>query len=240
MAEYEAYILGLKMAIDRNIQELLVIGDSNLLIHQISACSNAKEIWDAIQITHEGTNQVKRSRIEMLRRNYELFSIKDSEPIQEMFIWFTIITNELKSLSKVLTSEELVSKVLRILPASWKTKVTAIQEAEELDKISLDELIGYLKTHEMRKLEICKEEPKTYKVFIRNVIYDDKSDDDDLDIALFATFKIFMMNSTNGPKRENNGKPNHADKSSHDGCYKCNKLDHMVKDCPIWEVKWKK
>ncbi|XP_049397439.1 uncharacterized protein LOC125861624 [Solanum stenotomum] len=35
MAEYEACILGLKMAIDMNIHELLVIGDSDLLIHQV-------------------------------------------------------------------------------------------------------------------------------------------------------------------------------------------------------------
>ncbi|XP_070050767.1 uncharacterized protein [Nicotiana tomentosiformis] len=35
MAEYEACILGLKLAIDMNIQELLVIGDSNLLVHQV-------------------------------------------------------------------------------------------------------------------------------------------------------------------------------------------------------------
>ncbi|XP_070025091.1 uncharacterized protein [Nicotiana sylvestris] len=35
MAEYEACILGLKMAINMNIQELLVIGDSELLIHQV-------------------------------------------------------------------------------------------------------------------------------------------------------------------------------------------------------------
>ncbi|XP_070009968.1 uncharacterized protein [Nicotiana sylvestris] len=35
MAEYEACILGLNMAIDMNIQELLVIGDSNFLVHQV-------------------------------------------------------------------------------------------------------------------------------------------------------------------------------------------------------------
>ncbi|XP_070035657.1 uncharacterized protein [Nicotiana tomentosiformis] len=35
MAEYEACILGLKLAIDMNIQELLVIGDSDLLVHQV-------------------------------------------------------------------------------------------------------------------------------------------------------------------------------------------------------------
>ncbi|XP_070025881.1 uncharacterized protein [Nicotiana sylvestris] len=34
MAEYEACILGLNMAIDINIQELLVIDDSDLLVHQ--------------------------------------------------------------------------------------------------------------------------------------------------------------------------------------------------------------
>ncbi|XP_070045759.1 uncharacterized protein [Nicotiana tomentosiformis] len=35
MAEYEACILGLGLAIDMNVQELLVIGDSDLLVHQV-------------------------------------------------------------------------------------------------------------------------------------------------------------------------------------------------------------
>ncbi|XP_070036569.1 uncharacterized protein [Nicotiana tomentosiformis] len=35
MAEYEACILWLKLAIDMNVQELLVIGDSDLLVHKV-------------------------------------------------------------------------------------------------------------------------------------------------------------------------------------------------------------
>ncbi|KAK4721300.1 hypothetical protein R3W88_011533 [Solanum pinnatisectum] len=35
MAEYEACVLGILLAIDMNVQELLVIGDSDLLIHQV-------------------------------------------------------------------------------------------------------------------------------------------------------------------------------------------------------------
>ena len=35
MAKYEAYILKLKMVIDMNAYELLVIGDSDFLIHQV-------------------------------------------------------------------------------------------------------------------------------------------------------------------------------------------------------------
>nr|XP_016475611.1 PREDICTED: uncharacterized protein LOC107797254 [Nicotiana tabacum] len=90
----------------------------------ISLCSNAKQIWDALQTAHEGINQ-------------------ESEPIQDMMTRFTIITNELKSLGKVFNSEELVSKVLRILPASWESKVIAIEEAKKLDK---SHLMSWLET----------------------------------------------------------------------------------------------
>lgn len=40
MAEYKAYILGLKLAIDMNVQELLVIKDSDLLIQEV------REEWE--------------------------------------------------------------------------------------------------------------------------------------------------------------------------------------------------
>lgn len=49
--------------------------------NRISACSNAKEVCDAFQIAHKGATHVKKSRIEMLMRNYDLFSMKDSEAI---------------------------------------------------------------------------------------------------------------------------------------------------------------
>lgn len=34
--------------------------------NRISTCETTKEIWDKIEITHEGTNQVKESKISML------------------------------------------------------------------------------------------------------------------------------------------------------------------------------
>ncbi|XP_070028782.1 uncharacterized protein [Nicotiana sylvestris] len=45
MAEYESCILGLNMVVDMNIQELLVISDSDLLVHQVQgewATKNSK------------------------------------------------------------------------------------------------------------------------------------------------------------------------------------------------------
>ena len=71
---------------------------------------------DALQVAHEGTSQVKQSRIELLMRKYKLFETGDKETVMEMYTRFTHITNELKSLGKSFTTEELVKKILRFYP----------------------------------------------------------------------------------------------------------------------------
>ncbi|XP_038882257.1 uncharacterized protein LOC120073484 [Benincasa hispida] len=100
--------------------------------NRVSACNSAKEIWDMPEVTHEGTNQVKESKISMLVHNYELFKMDANETISEMFTRFTNIVNALKGLGKSYTTSENVRKILRSLPKSWEAKVTMIQEAKDL------------------------------------------------------------------------------------------------------------
>jgi len=76
--------------------------------------------------------------------------MSDRETVMDMYTHFTHITNELKSLGKSFTTEELVRKILRFLPRSWEAKVTAIQEVKD-KAITLDELVGNLQTHELRR-----------------------------------------------------------------------------------------
>src|ERR1700732_5093811 len=47
--------------------------------NKISACANAKQMWDKLQTTYEGTSQVKESKIGVVLREYELFTMKDGE-----------------------------------------------------------------------------------------------------------------------------------------------------------------
>jgi hypothetical protein len=63
------------------------------------------------------------------------------------------------------------------LPKTWETKVTAIREAKYLTKLSLEELLGYLMTHEitMEKHE-QKEKPK--KIWHSKLYIMLKNDDD--------------------------------------------------------------
>ena len=84
--------------------------------NRIWHCKSAKEIWRLLEITYEGNNQVKESRINILVHDYELVSIKDFESIVEMFSRFMVIVNELEALGKTYTEVEKVIKILRSLP----------------------------------------------------------------------------------------------------------------------------
>jgi len=105
-----------KMEKNAKAKKLLYFGLGQDEYTRISECESAKEIWNALRVAHEGTNQVKQSRIELLMTKYEVFKMSDKETIMDMYTRFTHITNELKSLKKSFTTEELVRKILQFLP----------------------------------------------------------------------------------------------------------------------------
>ena len=64
--------------------------------NRISQYKSAKEIQRLLEVTHEGTNQVKDSKINLLVHSYELFFMKDNETIVEMVTRFIDIVMVLK------------------------------------------------------------------------------------------------------------------------------------------------
>ena len=77
--------------------------------------------------------------------------MREGETIHEIFKKLSSITNELRSLREPISMSKQVRKVFRILPKSWESKVVAITEAKDLKVLTMDALIGNLKTHEMNR-----------------------------------------------------------------------------------------
>ena len=98
--------------------------DSNEFNH-VFARDTAKEIWDTLETTYEGTSQVCESKISLYVHQYKLLKMLLGESIKDMYIQFTKIINNLKSLEKPYNNEEMVMKVLQCLPRSkWGPKDT--------------------------------------------------------------------------------------------------------------------
>jgi hypothetical protein len=49
--------------------------------NRISSCKNARDMWHALEVTHECINQVKKSKIDMLVHQYELLKMLPNESI---------------------------------------------------------------------------------------------------------------------------------------------------------------
>ncbi|XP_004513815.1 uncharacterized protein [Cicer arietinum] len=82
---------------------------------RVSNCKTAKDMWDTLQQTHEGTTDVKRARINTLMHEYEIFNMKKDESINDIQTRFTHIVNNLNALGKVIDNEQQIIKVMRCL-----------------------------------------------------------------------------------------------------------------------------
>nr|KYP44808.1 hypothetical protein KK1_033669 [Cajanus cajan] len=75
--------------------------------------------------------------------------MEESESIQPMFGRFQMIVNELSFLGRTYDNFDHIDKLLRNLPRKWRPQVTALRASKNLEKLSLEELIGLLKVHEL-------------------------------------------------------------------------------------------
>ena len=214
--------------------------------NRIFTCSSAKDIWNRFEVTHEGTNQVKESKISMLVHKYELFKIEPNETITDMYTRFTNIFNNLKNPEKAYTNSELCRKVLHFLPRSWKAKVTAIQEAKDLTSLIFEELLGSLMTHELTLNQLDKEEMKKKKsIALKAVIQGESEESDDEDdkeseISLLAK-KIgrFMRKKNLFHRKKQIGRREIEREKENEimTCYECKKSGHIKTEC-LQLKKW--
>nr|GEU78543.1 DUF4219 domain-containing protein/UBN2 domain-containing protein [Tanacetum cinerariifolium] len=120
---------------------------------RIFMCNTAKEIWKTLLITHQGNNQVKDNKIDLLVQQYKQFFISENESIDSSFARFNTIITSLKALDEDYSSKNYVRKFLRDLYPKWRAKVTGIKQSKDITSRSLDELIANLKEYSTSKSE---------------------------------------------------------------------------------------
>ncbi|KAG9453436.1 hypothetical protein H6P81_006340 [Aristolochia fimbriata] len=87
----------------------------------------------------------------MLTTQFELMWMRDDESILEYEGKIRDIANQSAALGDKIPQNRLVRKVLRSLSSKFKIKRVAIEEYKVIDYMTLDELIGSLKTFEMNE-----------------------------------------------------------------------------------------
>ncbi|XP_070055307.1 uncharacterized protein [Nicotiana tomentosiformis] len=110
-----------------------------------------------------------------------------------------------------------------------ESKVNAITEAKDLQKLTIDELIGNLKTYEMKKKKDNeRREPQIGKNLVLKKEKNDSSGENADMAYLTKRFQKMVRRNRGIPKRDSSSKP-----GGYDLCHKCGKSGHFIKDCPL-------
>ena len=111
---------------------------------KISYTETTKEAWTILQTTYEGTKALKDSKFQRLTTNFEEIKMEEDESFDEFYAKINDIVNSAFNLGESITEPKIVRKVLRSLPERFHTKIIAIKESKDIDKIPLTELVGNL------------------------------------------------------------------------------------------------
>ncbi|GAV77792.1 UBN2 domain-containing protein, partial [Cephalotus follicularis] len=146
-----------RIQMNAKAKHIIICAINSSEFNRVSSCNYAKEMLDRLEVTYEGTNQMKDAKISMLVHDYELFSMNENEDIKSMFKRFTNIINALQSLDKTYSNNE-----LNLLGSLMTHELT------------------------MQKREDDKEKEKKKKKVVDLKSYANEESDDDEDFSLFT------------------------------------------------------
>ncbi|XP_071723968.1 uncharacterized protein [Rutidosis leptorrhynchoides] len=138
----------------------------------IQNLKTAKESWDALQLTYEGTKSVRNSKLHLISTRFEYLTMNDNETIADFEKNLRYIANESIALGEVIPESKLVRKVLISLPEKFSSKIDAISESTDFENLRFDDLMGKLRTHEMTLAMRSRDKFKSKSVAFKTDVED--------------------------------------------------------------------
>ncbi|GJY65030.1 retrovirus-related pol polyprotein from transposon TNT 1-94 [Tanacetum coccineum] len=182
-------------AIDRDVLETILKRETS------------KQIWDSMKQKYQGSTRVKRAQLQALHRDFEVLHMKEGETVNSYFSRTLAIANKMKAHGKDMSETVITEKILRSMVSKFDYVVCSIEESNNLDTMTIDELQSSLLVHEQRMRGHAEEEQAL------KVSYEDRA----------------TRGRGRGAFRGGRGRGRGVE------CYNCHKLGHFQYECPDWE-----
>ena len=112
--------------------------------HRISHITVAKEAWEILETTYEGTKKVKDTQLQMLTTHFEELKMSEDESFDSFYSKLNEVVVKKFNLGEKTEDSKILRKILRSLPESFRAKVTTIEESKDLDDIKVQGMVGSL------------------------------------------------------------------------------------------------
>ena len=238
----------LAMAYHRNAQATRMITSSLSLqeFNKIQHVEVAKDIWDILKESHEGTEMIKEGKIDTIHGQLEDFTMNDEETTQQMFDRLMVLVNNIRALGSEDWDDYKVTKKLLAAYSPKNFNIAAMirrdksfkkmspillciqHENAEKDMMARLNKKGKkgiaLKAKEEVEMKQKSSKPKKQEPSEEE---DEEEESTDEETALLMrNFKKFMKTRNFKKTFGSKGRPKKRP------CYKCGEYGHFIAECP--------
>ncbi|GJX76617.1 hypothetical protein Tco_0323428 [Tanacetum coccineum] len=114
----------------------------------INHYTDAKDIWDNVNMHLEGSELTKEDRESQLYDDFEHFRQNKGETIHDYYVWFSKLINDMRNIKMTMSRMQLNSKFVNNMLPEWGRFVTTVKLNRGLRESNYDQLYAYLKQHE--------------------------------------------------------------------------------------------
>ncbi|XP_010468452.1 PREDICTED: uncharacterized protein LOC104748523 [Camelina sativa] len=224
-----------------NSQALSVIFKSlpRDIFNQVQGCDAAKEAWDILVVTFEGTSRVKRTRLDNLASDFENLHMTETESVAEYSSRLSGIAQEAVVLGKRYKDKKLVKKFLRSLPDKFQPHRSAIDVSLNSDELKYNQVVGMMQAFEiqLKKKEKINEKSFALKAIEEQKIAESQEVADEEKVGLLVK-KYFRKMERGQRKGTSSVLKSDTDKEIRKGdkqeqlCAECEGFGHYKSECP--------
>ena len=118
----------------------------------------SKNIWDSMKQKFQGSTRVKRAQLQALRKDFEMLQMKEGESVDSYFARTLKIAKSMKAYGENMQESVITAKIMRSMKTKFNYMVCSIEESNNRDTMTTDELQSSLLVHEQRMMFPAEEE----------------------------------------------------------------------------------
>ncbi|KAJ0913753.1 putative RNA-directed DNA polymerase [Helianthus annuus] len=129
------------------------------IYHQFSYCKTTKTLWDALVARGEGNAATRKSRHDLLKKEFESFQFLENETLNDMTTRFYHLISEMCAYGVVSTQQDMVNRFVDALPPKWSSFIELLKHTGTLDTVNIYEFIQKLEHKNDEEIRKAKRAP---------------------------------------------------------------------------------